>query len=116
MKLKGRRQSKNVEKQSSEDLKGVKQDNKFMRDLISQSNERLRDKTPIANIEPNLNERMNTINPGFVQEVSGGYKINNRTLKESYPPQHIKVREIEIKDNFQETPDKGPIPKKKPKK
>lgn len=85
MKLEGRRQSKNVQKQTPSEYKHVLDDQKFIRDLIGNTNERLKDKTPISKVKPNINEQMNDINPGLAQ-YTGDYKINNRTLRESNKP------------------------------
>ena len=96
MKLEGRRQSKNVQKQTPSEYKDVLNDQKFIRDLIGNTNERLKDKTPISKVKPNINEQMNNINPGLVQHT-GGYKINNRTLRESNKPGTLS-RNNKIKD------------------
>jgi len=96
MKLEGRRQSKNVQKQTPSEYKDVLNDQKFIRDLIGNTNERLKDKTPISKVKPNINEQMNTINPGLAQHT-GDYKINNRTLRESNKPGTLS-RNNKIKD------------------
>lgn len=96
MKLEGRRQSKNVQKQTPFEYKDVLNDQKFIRDLIGSTNERLKDKTPISKVKPNINEQMSTINPGLAQHT-GDYKINNRTLRESNKPGTLS-KDNKIKD------------------
>ncbi len=85
MKLEGRRQSKNVEKQTTSEHRMVLDDQKMIRDIIGNTNERLKDKTPVSKMKPNLNEVMDTINPGEVQH-RGGYKMNIRTMVDSAKP------------------------------
>lgn len=85
MRLKGRRQSTNVEKQSPQEKSFALEDRKMMRDFIGNTNERLKDKTPVEKMQPGINERMNTINPGTTQPY-GGYKMNIRTMRDSNKP------------------------------
>lgn len=85
MKLEGRRQSKNVQKQDPFERQQTINANKFIRNWEYQTNERLKDKTPIAKSKLSLQEEVNTPNPGRSQHY-GDFKINNRTLRESNKP------------------------------
>lgn len=85
MKTKGRRVSSNIEKQTSSEKREVLNEDKLIRDMIGNTNERIKEKTPISQVKPNMSERLNTINPGSTQQY-GGYKINNRTFREGSEP------------------------------
>lgn len=88
MKTKNRRQSKNVEVIPPE--KGRKAKREYisqeimLRDFITHSDPKLRDKTPIKNrTTQGLKETQTNINPG----EGSTYDIDPRTLQETYPTQ-----------------------------
>ncbi len=115
MKTKNRRRSKNIEIAPPEDKEMLKmrRDSEIgIRDWITQSNPRLKNRIPVKDQkDEGIANKINATNPG-----EGVHEKNWKNYRDSYPVQHLQPKEIKIEDNFQLTPPKGPIPKKRPKK
>lgn len=105
MKLKGRRQSKNVKVQEAKNRQNLIEDTRFMKEVIAQSNPRLTSKDPVSNQKQTMHDALSTVNPGNIPE-KGRAKANMRTLRETAEPgtlsksnkkiEHQKVHEIKL--------------------
>jgi hypothetical protein len=110
MKLKGRRQSKNVidasQNEAAYNVKSALED--AGKGLSAVTNARKQIKDEPFDIQTFYSNQIVRSKPeSFAKKLA---------FEDRFNAKHIPVKSIEIEDNFQETPNKGPIPKKKPKK
>ena len=89
MKLKGRRQSKNVEVQDPREGKTLVYASKRKRDYEASENSRLMSNKPVhKNNDYSQRDEVGKMNPGYDQQYGSAFTVKNmRTMKESHPTQ-----------------------------